>query len=289
MVNINNKIERMRRLSADIRIETIRALGEAGFGHIGGAMSVADVLGVLYGGVMDIRPNEPDWEGRDILVMSKGHSGPALYAALALSGYFPMDWLKTVNKPGTRLPSHCDRLKTPGIDMTTGSLGQGISMAVGLALAGKLKGNAHTIYCIVGDGETQEGQVWEAAESAVSLGLDNFILFVDYNKIQLDGAVHDTNKHFDLMSKFKSFGFHAREVRGYDAGDIYNGVLSAKAKGTKGPSVIILDTYKGLGCSFAEGVFNHYMYITPEMARQAIDEVERRYARGVYPGGDFKW
>ena len=280
-------IEKMRRLSADIRIETIRALAVAGFGHIGGAMSVADALGALYGGAMNIRPDDPKWEGRDMLVMSKGHSGPALYAALALSGYFPMDWLKTVNKPGTRLPSHCDRLKTPGVDMTTGSLGQGVSMAVGLAMACRLKKIGNWIYCIMGDGESQEGQVWEAVQCAASQGLGNFILLVDYNKIQLDGATEAICKPFDLVKKFEAFGFRAEEVKGYDAGDIYRGILRAKEAGK--PSALLLDTYKGLGCCFAEGVFNHYMNIDMGMADLAIAEIERRYANGTYPGGDFKW
>ena len=287
MDGIQGRIEKMRRLSADIRIETIRALGEAGFGHIGGAMSIADALGVLYGGVMNVRPDDPQWEGRDFLVMSKGHSGPALYAALALTGFFPMGWLKTINKPGTMLPSHCDRLKTPGVDMTTGSLGQGISMAVGLALANRIKKNGQWTYCIIGDGETQEGQVWEAVSSAASLSLDRFILLVDYNKIQLDGLLDEINKPFDLASKFAAFGFFAQKVKGYDAGEIYEGIMAAKS--AKRPSAILLDTYKGLGCSFAEGVFNHYMYITKEMADKAIEDIESRYAGGTYPAGNFSW
>lgn len=280
-------LETMRRLSADIRIETIQALSDAGFGHIGGAMSIADVLGVLYGGVMNVRPSEPDWEDRDVLVLSKGHSGPALYATLALCGYFPKDWLKTINKPKTNLPSHCDRLKTPGVDMSTGSLGQGISMAVGLALAARMQGKDKWTYCIVGDGEAQEGQVWEAAQSAASLGLDRLIIFVDYNKIQLDGALTDICTPYDLVEKFTSFGLNAISVKGYDVEDIYNGIQMAKD--SKKPSVIVLDTYKGIGCSFAEGVFNHYMYINPDMAKEAINEIERRYAQKTYPGGDFKW
>ena len=279
----------MRRLSADIRIETIKALTEAGFGHIGGSASIADVLAVLYGGVMNINPQQPHWENRDWLVFLKGHCGPALYSVLALKGYFPMDWLKTVNMPGTRLPSHCDRLRTPGIDMTTGSLGQGMSSAVGIALGNRIKGkNAYT-YCILGDGELQEGQVWEGAQTASHYKLDHFVVFVDSNKKQLDGRIHEINESLDIEEKFRSFGFHVQTVRGYDVEDIYNGI--EKAKSVKGkPSAIILDTFKGLGVSFAEKVeFNHYMVMDWDMANEAIAEIEKRYAEGTYPGGDFKW
>ena len=280
-------IEAMRRLSADIRIETIRALAEAGFGHIGGSASIADVLGVLYGGVMKIDPANPGWEERDWLVLSKGHCGPALYAALALKGFFPMDWLKTVNKGGTRLPSHADRRKTPGVDMSTGSLGQGISAAVGIALGNKTKGLDNYTYCIVGDGELNEGQVWEAAQSANSFGLDRFILFVDWNKKQLDGELDFVNPPLDIPGKFESFGFHAQTVKGYDAEEIYNAIRAAKGRKDK-PSVIVLDTLKGLGVSFAEReAFNHYLNIDEAMAKEGIEEIERRYAAGDYPGGDL--
>ncbi len=282
-------MERMRRLSADIRIETIRALAHAGFGHIGGAMSIADVLGVLYGGAMRIRPEEPAWEDRDYLVVSKGHAGPAVYAALGLAGYFPKDWLSTINQPGTRLPSHCDRRKTPGIDMTTGSLGQGVSCAAGIALGIRMLKKSNIVYCITGDGEIQEGQVWEAAAAAAQQGLANLILFVDYNKKQLDGRVADIADPIDIGEKFRAFGWNARQVAGYDTEDIFSGVSWAWEQKDK-PTAIILDTYKGLGCSFAEEQeFNHYMNINSEMAEAAVAEIERRYASGTFPRGDFLW
>lgn len=282
-------MERMRRLSADIRIETIRALAHAGFGHIGGAMSIADVLGVLYGGAMRIRPEEPAWADRDYLVVSKGHAGPAVYAALGLAGYFPKDWLSTINQPGTRLPSHCDRRKTPGIDMTTGSLGQGVSCAAGIALGIRMLKKSNIVYCIAGDGEIQEGQVWEAAAAAAQQGLANLILFVDYNKKQLDGRVADIADPIDIGEKFRAFGWNARQVAGYDTEDIFSGISWAWEQKDK-PTAIILDTYKGLGCSFAEEQeFNHYMNINSEMAEAAVAEIERRYASGTFPRGDFLW
>lgn len=282
-------IESMSQLSANIRIETIKMLENAGFGHIGGAMSIADVLGVLYGGVMNINPRNPQWEDRDWLVLSKGHCGPALYAALCLKGYFNRDMLKTLNQPGTKLPSHCDRLKTPGIDMTTGSLGQGISSAAGIALGNKLKGKQSYTYCILGDGELQEGQVWEGAEAAAHLRLSHLIVFVDENKKQLDGKVEDICTPFDTAEKFRSFGWHAQRVAGYDARGIYGGIQNAKQDNER-PSVIILDTLKGLGCNFAEKAeFNHYMVVDKEMAESAVDEINRRVENGTYPRGDVRW
>ncbi|MBR0597453.1 transketolase [Sinanaerobacter chloroacetimidivorans] len=281
--------EKMKRLSADIRIELIKELAEAGFGHIGGSASIADVLAVLYGGAMQIDPENPGWEDRDWLVLSKGHSGPALYAALALKGYFPMEVLTTLNKGGTRLPSHCDRLKTPGIDMTTGSLGQGMSSAVGIALANSIQGRDSYTYCILGDGETQEGQVWEGAQTAAHFKLDHFIAFVDDNKKQIDGPIKQVCEPFDIAEKFRSFGFDSRKVKGYDVEEIYHAIEEAKAVKGK-PSVIVLDTIKGLGISFAEPeAFNHYLNIDWTMAEKGIAEIEKRYAEGTYPGGDFKW
>jgi len=281
--------ERMKRLSADIRIETIRTIAAAGFGHIGGSASIADVLAVLYGGVMNVDPKNPAWEDRDWFVLSKGHCGPALYAALALKGYFPMEWLDTLNQPGTRLPSHADMQKTPGVDMTTGSLGQGMSAAVGIAMGNRVKGKQSYTYCIVGDGELNEGQIWEAAQAACHHKLDRLIVFVDWNKKQIDGRLEAVNDPLDISRKFDSFGFDSVVVKGYDVEEIYYAIERAKEIKEK-PHVIILDTIKGLGVSFAERVeANHYLVISQEMAKEGIDEIEKRYAQGTYPGGDFKW
>jgi len=197
--------------------------------------------------------------------------------------------LTTLNKGGTRLPSHCDRLKTPGIDMTTGSLGQGMSSAVGIALANSIQGRDSYTYCILGDGETQEGQVWEGAQTAAHFKLDHFIAFVDDNKKQIDGPIKQVCEPFDIAEKFRSFGFDSRKVKGYDVEEIYHAIEEAKAVKGK-PSVIVLDTIKGLGISFAEPeAFNHYLNIDWTMAEKGIAEIEKRYAEGTYPGGDFKW
>jgi transketolase len=273
----NVDFERLERFAADIRIETIKMFADAGYGHIGGAMSIADVLAVLYGHVMDIDPKNPLWEKRDRLVLSKGHSGPALYSALALKGYFPMEELKTLNKGGTNLPSHCDRQKTPGIDMTTGSLGQGVSTAMGIAMGIRMRGQKSYTYLIIGDGELQEGQVWEGAQFAAHQKLDRLIAFIDYNKKQLDGKVKDICDPLDIPKKFESFGWNAQIIKGYDVREIYNAIAAAKNETGK-PSVIVLDTIKGKGCSFAEKAdFNHYMIITGEMAEEAIKDIESRF------------
>ena len=281
--------EQLKRFSADIRIWTIREIAEAGFGHIGGSASIADVLAVLYGGMMRIDPSNPSWEDRDWLVLSKGHCAPALYATLALKGYFPMEWLKTLNKGGTNLPSHADRLKVPGVDMSTGSLGQGISAAVGICLANRLQKRDSWTYCIVGDGECNEGQVWEACEVAGHQKLDHFIVFVDWNKKQLDGRLEDICNPFSFEEKFRAFGFQAETVKGYDVEEIWNAVDRAKSHPGQ-PHCIILDTIKGLGVKIAEEQeFNHYLSFGPTEGEACVEEIERRLANGTYPGGDFKW
>jgi len=281
--------KRIRRLSADIRIETIREISEAGFGHIGGSASIADVLAVLYGSVMKIDPKNPKWDERDWFILSKGHCAPALYAVLALTGFFPMENLKTLNKNGTSLPSHADRLKVPGVDISTGSLGQGISAAVGIALANRLQGHDSWTYCIVGDGECNEGQVWEACQQANHRKLDHLIVFVDWNKKQLDGKLEVINDPIDLEAKFKAFGFDTQTVRGYDVEAIYHAIQNAKTVEGK-PHCIVLDTIKGLGVNIAEEQeFNHYMTFGHQEGDRAIAEIERRYSEGIYPGGYCKW
>lgn len=257
-----------------IRVETLKALRELGFGHVGGAMSAADVLGVLYGGVMNINPQEPAWEGRDYFVMSKGHAGPALYAALALRGYFPLEELKTINTNGTRLPSHCDRNSTPGIDMSTGALGQGMSTAIGIAHGNKLLGKPNYTYLLLGDGECDEGQVWEGALYAPQHGLSRLIAFVDFNGQQLDGYTKDICDLGDLRQKFQDFGWYALEVDGHDTAAIAAAIALGKQQDEK-PVIIILHTNKGEGCSFAKGVlYNHHMTFSREQCDEALAELE---------------
>ncbi|HZK53314.1 MAG TPA: transketolase [Desulfosporosinus sp.] len=257
----------------NIRIETLRAIGHLGFGHVGGSMSIVDTLAVLYGGVMKVDPQNPKWEDRDMLVVSKGHAGPAVYTSLALKGFFPIEDLLTLNQGKTHLPSHCDMNLTPGIDMTTGSLGQGSSLAVGMALGNRMDGRDNTTYLILGDGEMQEGQVWEAITFAAHQKLENLITFVDYNKQQLDGYTKDVNDMGDIAEKFRTFGWNAQAIDGHDVQMIYEAIQNAKkAKGQ--PSAIILNTIKGKGCSFAEGSLNnHHIPVTQEQIEEAIKQL----------------
>jgi transketolase len=240
-------------------------IGHFGVGHIGGAMSVMDALTVIYYDKAAIDPKNPKLQTRDRVIMSKGHAGPAMYATLADLGYYPAEWKKTLNQNGTNLPSHCDMNKTPGIDFTAGSLGQGISAAVGMAIAAKIDGNPATVYCFVGDGESQEGQVWEASMLAAAKELDNFILLVDNNKMQLDGPTDTIVKLDSAAAKWAAFGFFTQEIDGHDIKAISKAIDKAKVNKGK-PSCIVLNTKKGKGASFAEAVGNcHSMSITFDM------------------------
>ena len=248
-------------------------IGNLGVGHIGGAFSIAEVLALLYGKVMRIDPNNPQWEDRDFFILSKGHAGPALYATLALKGYFPLSELDTLNRGGTNLPSHCDHLRTKGIDVTTGSLGQGLSVGCGVAYSLLHDGKQQYVYVVIGDGESQEGQIWEAAMFAAHYKLKNMIVFTDYNKLQLDGKIDDVMSLGNLAEKWRSFGWDTRQVDGHDLNAIHEAVVSAQIRQTR-PAMIILDTIKGKGAAFCEGLeSNHNMSFSMETAKQAIAEL----------------
>lgn len=268
------KIKELKRFAADIRIASLEAIHAVGIGHVGGTMSICDLMACLYGYAMKYDPSNPKWEGRDRLILSKGHAGPAMYAALALKGYFPREELLTLNTPGSRLPSHTDMNRTPGVDMTTGSLGQGFSSGLGIAMGCKKKKLDSTVYIVLGDGECEEGQVWECALFAPAKGLTNVIGFVDYNKLQLCGTVETVAGLKDIGEKFRAFGWHVAEVEdGNDVVQIANAIDYAKSVAGK-PSMIILNTEKGKGCCFAEDVFNHNMPVTDEQAGAAIARLE---------------
>ncbi len=257
-----NKKE-MEIFAQKIRVATIECIASRGFGHVGGSLSISDLLAVLYGEVMNVSPEKKDDPNRDKLVCSKGHAGPAIYATLALKGFFPYEKLFTLNQPGTTLPSHCDKNKTEGVDMTTGSLGQGTSLAVGLALADKLSNRNAKTYLIVGDGEQDEGQVWEAASFTAAKNLTNLIWIIDWNKKQLDGYNKDILDPQNLEEKFKSFGFDAITVNGHNVEEIYNALTNLKSDK---PRAIILDTVKGHGLKEVEETFsNHSMTVGKEV------------------------
>jgi len=276
IMDIDKETMELRVVAEGIRLVTLQTFQNLGFGHVGGAMSVIETLAVLYNGELRCDPSNPKWEDRDRLVMSKGHAGPALYATLSLRGFFPKETLKELNQGGGSLPSHCDMHKTPGIDMTTGSLGQGISTAIGLAIGCRLNGSGSYTYLMLGDGECNEGQVWEGVMFAAYHKLGRLIAFVDWNKQQLDGFSKGILDMGDYGEKFKAFGWHTQTVDGHDAGKIKAAITEAKGVADK-PSVIILDTVKGYGCDFAEGVAaNHHMNFTKEQMEKAIDTQSHR-------------
>lgn len=255
---------RLKAFAADIRIAAIEAIHSIGSGHIGGALSIADALAVLYGREMRVDPKNPKWEERDKLVCSKGHAGPAVYGTLALMGFFPYEELHTLNRPGTSLPSHCDRNKTPGVDMTTGSLGQGSSLACGMALGDRLRGRCSRVFLILGDGESNEGQVWEALAFASAKKLGNLVVLLDWNKRQLDGWTNDVLPMGDYEAKFKAFGFDTVTVNGNDVDELAAALERTRAGGDR-PYAIVMDTVKGAGVpEVAEKVMNHSLPVSDE-------------------------
>jgi len=266
-----DQLQELQEFARAIRLETLKSLTGLGFGHYGGSMSVVETLAVLYGDVMRINPDNPYWPERDYFVLSKGHAGPALYSTLALKGYFPLDKLSTLNQNGTILPSHPDRLKTPGVDATTGSLGQGVSIAAGMALSHKLARRSNRVFCILGDGELNEGQCWEAFQFIAHHNLQQLTLLIDWNKQQLDGTLDEVIKPFDLSAKFRAFGFDVQTIKGDDIA-----ALSAALRPLRGaqqrPLLILLDSIKGQGVPYLERLPNaHHLRLTSEQ-RVEIDK-----------------
>lgn len=270
-----DKLTFLESKALEIRKETIEMIGYLGVGHIGGAMSIIEILTVLYYDKMTVDASDPKKKDRDKLILSKGHAGPALYATLADKGFFPKEWLHTLNHGGTNLPSHCDMNLTPGIDMTTGSLGQGLSAAIGLALANNMDKIDSTIFAIIGDGESNEGQVWEAGMAAAHYGLGNIVAFTDWNKMQIDGLTDDVMNLGDLKAKWESFGWHTLQIDGHDFTALSDAIDSGRAETSK-PTMIVCDTIKGKGCNFAEGVLsNHNMAYSYEKAKEAIAALDK--------------
>ncbi|HHU23298.1 MAG TPA: transketolase [Clostridiales bacterium] len=257
-----------------IRYLTMDEIGKLGVGHVGGCLSAIDALVVLYYNHMRIDPQNPRMSNRDRFVLSKGHAGPALYAILADKGFFPLSWLDTLNRGGTRLPSHADMNQTPGVDMTTGSLGQGFSCAVGMAIGSKRRKDNAFIYTMIGDGETDEGIIWEAAMLAGNQKLGNLIAFTDYNKMQLDGETRVINDLEPLSDKWRAFGWETEEVDGHDVEAIDAAICRAKQQ-LQRPSMIILHTIKGKGVSFIEEMWrnNHNITLSPEQHKKTLEEL----------------
>ena len=266
--------KKCRELAAEIRLETLKIIRARGFGHVGGSMDLADLMAVLYGEVMKFDPKNPRWEDRDWFVMSKGHAGPVVYATLGLMGYYPVEEAYTLNQPHTKFPSHTDRKLTPGVDLTTGSLGQGASTAAGAALGNKISERDNRVFCVVGDGEADEGEVWEAFHFAAAHKLDNLVYFIDKNGYQLDGATDDILPHSDLAKKAEAFGLYTQEIDGHDVSAIYHAIQkAAEHKGT--PACIVLDTCKGKGATFAETTHAHSSQPSEEEWQAAIAAAEK--------------
>ena len=259
--------------AAEMRRHIIRMIGKAGSGHPGGSLSCADLVAALYFDVMKVDPSNPKWEDRDRFVMSKGHAAPALYAALAMKGYFPVEELDTLRELGSILQGHPSSKKTPGVDISTGSLGQGLSIANGIALGAKLGGKDFYTYCLMGDGEIEEGQIWEACMTAAHYKLDNVIGFVDYNHLQIDGTIEDVIGNVNLQEKFTAFGWNVLTIDGHDIAAILEAIETAKA--TKGvPTMIIMNTVKGKGVSFMENQVGwHGKAPNAEQVAQALKEL----------------
>ena len=246
-----SKINELKNIATEIRIGAIDAVHAAKSGHPGGSLSISDLLAYLYFVEMKVDAKNPKWEDRDRFVLSKGHTAPALYSVLALKGFFPREDLMTLRKVDSYLQGHPDMKGTPGVDMSAGSLGLGISSACGMALAAKIDGKDFRTYTIVGDGESEEGQVWEAAMFAAHYKLDNLCVIVDWNGLQIDGAVEDVMNPTPLDKKFEAFGFEVISIDGHDFEQIE--AAFEKAKETKGkPTAIIAKTVKGKGVSFME-------------------------------------
>ncbi|MCQ2565873.1 MAG: transketolase [Clostridia bacterium] len=269
------EIQELQGKAALVRQDIIREVYSAKSGHPGGSLSCADVMTALYFEVMNIDPADPAKEGRDKFVLSKGHAAPALYAAMAERGYFPKEELTSLRHIGTRLQGHPSMKKLPGLEMSTGSLGQGISAAVGMALAAKLDKSSARIYTILGDGELQEGMVWEAAMSAAHYGLDNLCAVVDHNGLQIDGKNDDVMRVNPIADKFKAFGWNVIAIDGHDMEQIVKAFADAMdVKNSGRPTVIVAETVKGKGVSFMENQAGwHGKAPNDEQAAQAMTEL----------------
>lgn len=252
-----NQLKELQVFAAKLRKDILEMLEHRGYGHLGGSLSIVELMSVLYGKQLHVDPKQPQMEDRDMVVLSKGHAGPAWYCALAEKGFFDKAWLNTLNDGGTNLPSHPDRTKTPGVDMTTGSLGQGTSAAAGIATGLRMKGSDRYVYLIVGDGELNEGQCWEAFQYLANYKLNNCIVIIDDNKRQLDGYTKDIMNPFSIEDKMKAFGFHTKTVKGNDIEAIDAAIEEAKA--VKDQAVcIVLDTIKGQGVPFFEEMLSNH-------------------------------
>ena len=269
-----------------VRQHIIEGTFNAKSGHPGGSLSAADVITYLYMKEMKVDPDNPKWEDRDRFVLSKGHAAPALYGALAVRGFFPEDEIKNLRKPSSFLQGHPDMKGVPGVDMSTGSLGQGVSCAVGMALAGKVAGKDYRVYSVLGDGEIQEGQVWEAAMFAAHKKLSNLTIFIDNNNLQIDGTMEEVNSPYPIPEKFQAFGWNTVEIDGHDFDQIEDAIAQAKSVKDK-PTAVIMHTVKGKGVSFMENQVGwHGVAPNAEQYENAMNELKAQYAALAQQAGE---
>jgi transketolase len=270
----NFSMVELKEMAKRLRRHVITMIATAGSGHPGGSLSAADIVTALYFKVLRHNPQNPQWQNRDRFILSKGHAAPILYAALAESGYFPVAELATLRKLGSRLQGHTDRNLTPGVEMSAGSLGMGLSFAIGIALAARLEHRDYKIYALLSDGECDEGQTWEAALSAAHFKIDNLVAIVDCNQIQLSGWTRDIMNLEPLNQKWQAFGWRTLDIDGHDLNQILTAFQEAKKIKGK-PTVIIARTVKGKGVSFMENnVAFHGKAPPPEEAERALKELE---------------
>ncbi len=272
------RVKELALQAAKIRKTALEAINAAQSGHVGGSFSVADILTVLYFEKMNIDPKDPRNPDRDRFVLSKGHCTPTMYATLALKGYFPVEDLKTFRNVDSYLSGHVEMTKVPGVDMSAGSLGQGLSAAIGMALAGKVDKKDYRVYAALGDGEIQEGQIWEAAMAAGNYGLDNLTVFVDNNNLQIDGTIEEVMSPYPIDEKFRAFKWNVINIDGHDYAQIAQAIDMAEE--TKGkPTMIVARTVKGKGVSFMENnVKFHGSTPTAEQFEQAFEELDAQIA-----------
>jgi transketolase len=269
-----HRIHRLKRMCVEVRRDIVEMIYRAKGGHPGGALSAVEIISVLFFDVMRLRPEEVDWPDRDRFILSKGHVTPVLYSAMARRGFFPVDELATFGAPGTRLQKHVDKHFLPCVEVSSGSLGQGLSIGVGMALADRIDRRTRNIFVLNSDGENQEGQTWEAAMAAAHFKLDKIIAFLDNNGLQTDGAVADIMSIEPLEDKWRSFGWHVQRVDGHDVEQIISAIDLAKSTKDK-PHIVIADTVKGKGVSYIEGKYEwHSHSLSDEEYRIALGELE---------------
>ena len=267
----------LEQTALNIRLDIIREMKSNKGGHIGGSFDLAEVLSVIYNDFLRIDVKKPKSLDRDFMILSKGHAGPALYATLALKGIIPDSQLDNLNNINSLLPGHCDRNKVLGADASTGSLGQGLSIAAGVALGAKIKNSDQRIFCITGDGESAEGQIWEAAQFASHHKLDNLISFLDFNNMQIDGTVEEVMSLGDPVKKYQAFGWNAVEVDGHDVVAIQNGIKKAIENKNNKPTMIVLKTIKGYGAKcITEMKNNHCIGLSDELLEKIMNELNQQ-------------